>query len=258
MTVTRRNFLAGGAAAAVTAAAGLSPLGRAWAGTTVELGGATVETLSDGNLVVPGSFILGDAPADQAAAILARYGLSPQQLKPDCNVTLLRDGDRRVLFDVGAGPDFMASAGKLHLTLDQLGLAPDEVTHVVFTHGHPDHLWGLLDAFDEPVFANATHLMGRAEFAYWTDPNTADSIGQARIAFAAGAKRRLDMFADQLAFFDDGEEILPGVAARATVGHTPGHMSFEIRKGSESVMVLGDCIGNHHVAFEQPTWHSGI
>ena len=52
----------------------------------------------------------------------------------------------------------------------------------------------------------------------------------------------------------DGEEVLPGIAAVATYGHTPGHMSFEI--GSEA-FVIGDAIGNHHVAFEKPQWEAG-
>jgi glyoxylase-like metal-dependent hydrolase (beta-lactamase superfamily II) len=65
------------------------------------------------------------------------------------------------------------------------------------------------------------------------------------------------MIEDQITFFNDGDEILPGVAARATFGHTPGHMALEVRDGSDSVMILGDCIGNYHVAFEKPEWASG-
>jgi glyoxylase-like metal-dependent hydrolase (beta-lactamase superfamily II) len=57
--------------------------------------------------------------------------------------------------------------------------------------------------------------------------------------------------------FDAGNEILPGVAALATYGHTPGHMSFEIRQGQTAALVLGDAIGNHHVGFRKPEWPSG-
>ena len=61
-----------------------------------------------------------------------------------------------------------------------------------------------------------------------------------------------------MTFFRDGEEILPGVAARATFGHTPGHMAFEVRQGSQAMMILGDCIGNHHMAFVYPDAPSGM
>jgi len=253
MTITRRTLLTS------ATAAGLLPLlpRRIWAGSTLALGSMQIDTLSDGHLVLPGDFILGGMPQAEMQDILSRYALPTDRLEPPCNVTLLRDGTHTVLFDVGAGPDFMPTAGKLAEAMDVLGLTTEEVTHVAFTHGHPDHLWGLLDEFDEPVFANATYLMGQAEFEYWTDPATVDSIGAERTAFALGAARRLAVLADSITLFNDGEEILPGIAARLTPGHTPGHMAFELRGGSESVMVVGDALGNHHVAFEQPGWASG-
>jgi glyoxylase-like metal-dependent hydrolase (beta-lactamase superfamily II) len=74
---------------------------------------------------------------------------------------------------------------------------------------------------------------------------------------AVGAKRRLEAIEDKINFFNDGEEILPGVAARASFGHTPGHMAFEIRSGSTATMVVGDSIGNHHIALARPQWVSG-
>ena len=109
--------------------------------------------------------------------IVTRYGLSTDQLTPPCNVTLYRDGTNTVLFDVGSGPDFMPSAGKITEAMDAIGLAPEEVTHVIFTHAHPDHIWGLLDEFDEPLFYEAAYHIGRQEWEYWTDPATVDTIG---------------------------------------------------------------------------------
>lgn len=251
--ISRRHFFA------TTGAALCLPLlpARLWAGASLTLGASQIDTLSDGNLVLPADFILAGMAAAELADLQARYGLGTDALTPPCNVTLLRDGNNTVIFDVGAGPDFQPSAGKLLVALDALGVSPEEVTHVVFTHGHPDHLWGVLDEFDEPVFANAAHLIGRAEFDYWTDPATVDSIGAARTTFAVGAARRLVAIAERMEFIEDGQEVLPGVAARLTPGHTPGHLAFEIRAGSESAMVVGDALGNHHVAFERPDWQTG-
>lgn len=67
----------------------------------------------------------------------------------------------------------------------------------------------------------------------------------------------MDVIEDTVVLFDDGQEILPGIAALSTPGHTPGHMAFEVRQGSEAALIVGDAIGNHHVAFRKPGWESG-
>jgi glyoxylase-like metal-dependent hydrolase (beta-lactamase superfamily II) len=251
--ISRRTFLAAASATALMPAAPR----RLWAGSTLSLGGVQIDTLSDGMLTLPGDFILGGMPQDEMQAIVAKYGLPTDQLTPPCNVTLLRDGTNTVLFDVGSGPDFMPTAGKLLEAFEALGLTPDDVTHVLFTHAHPDHIWGLLDEFDEPLFANAEYMIGAEEFDYWMNPDTVNTIGEARTTFAVGAQRRLAVIADSVRKVADGEEVLPGIMARLTAGHTPGHMAWDIAAGSDRVMVLGDAIGNHHVAFERPDWASG-
>jgi len=254
MTLSRRGFVAGGAGLMAGTALGFRPT-PAFA--QIDLGPARLDVVSDGSLTLPAGFIFDPMPQDELAPIMEQFDLSPDVLTPPCNVTLMRSGDRVVLFDVGSGPDFAPNAGTLLTSLETLGITPEDVTDVVFTHAHPDHLWGLLDDFDDPLFGNASYLIGRAEWDYWMAPDTVDTIDDARVAFAVGAQRRLEMIEDSIAFFEDGEEILPGVAARATFGHTPGHMAFEVRSGSNAVMILGDCIGNHHVAFARPDWHSG-
>ncbi len=251
MNINRRTMLGGLAAVPMAGAFGKPALAE------ISLGSATITTVSDGTLTLPGSFIFEPMPKDELAPILNAHGLSAEQLTPECNLALYRDGTNTVLFDVGSGPDFMPTAGSVLESLDAAGLAPEDITHVVFTHAHPDHIWGLIDDFDEPVFYEATYLMGRGEWDYWWNPETVDSIGEARAAFAVGAKRRMEYIEGSVELFDDGDEILPGIAAVASPGHTPGHMSFEVRSGSESAMILGDAIGNHHVAFARPEWPSG-
>lgn len=223
----------------------------------LSLGSATLTSVSDGSLVLPGEFIFAPMPQDKLASILSEFELSSESVTPECNLALLRDGTNTVLFDVGSGPDFMPSAGSIVESLNAIGLSPEDVSHVVFTHAHPDHIWGLLDEFDDPVFYNATYMMGRDEWDYWWDPETVSTIGEARASFAVGAKRRMEAIEASVVLFDGGDEILPGVLAISTPGHTPGHVAFEVRQGSQSALIVGDAIGNHHVAFRRPEWESG-
>lgn len=251
MAYTRRQFTVMGAAGL---AAGFAPFRSAMAQTAI--GGFTVTSLSDGSLTLPASMTLDPLDPEAVAPLVARYDLG-DVLTPPCNVTLLQTGERTVLFDVGAGPEFMSSAGFLLDALEAAGVYPEDVTDVVFTHAHPDHLWGLVDDFDDLLFPDAAYQIGQTEWDYWTNPETVDTIDAGRTTFAVGAARRLARIEDSISFFNDGDEILPGVAARATFGHTPGHMAFEIRQGNDALMVLGDCIGNDHIAFARPEWPAG-
>ncbi len=250
MRLTRRQFLWSSSATAAGSLLGLRAHAQAM------IGEMQIDTLSDGNLVLPKSFALGSHSEAEVQPILDGYGLSAEQLTPDCNVTLLQVGDRKVMFDVGAGANFMPSAGKLLDALDALGVYPEEITDVIFTHAHPDHLWGVLDDFDDLLFPEAEYRIGQVERDYWLDPTTPDTISPERLAFVGGAIRYLGAVEDRLTTFEDGEEILPGVTAKATYGHTPGHMSFQIAQGGESLLIVGDAIGNHHLAFERPDWTS--
>lgn len=255
MKLTRRTLLQGAGAGLALTAAGARP---GWTATTMSLGGAELTTLSDGFLVQPRDFVLAGMPEAEYLPILQSFGQSPDEFRPECNVTLLRDATSIVLFDAGSGNSFLPSVGRLGAAMDAIGLAPEAVTHVIFTHAHADHLWGVLDDFDDPLFANATHLIGRTEFDFWIDPGAVDAVGPNRANMAVGAQRRLEVIRDGLGFFADGEEILPGIAARLTPGHTPGHMSFEVRSGSASAMILGDAVTNHHINFARPDLESPV
>ena len=252
MTLSRRSFIR--QTAGVGLALGAIPR---LAHSAISLGQFRLDVVSDGSLTLPGSFIFAPMPQDELAGVLAPFDQPLDELTPPCNCTLLRTGERVVLFDVGSGVDFSPNSGILVDSLDSLGVSPEEITDVVFTHAHPDHLWGLLDDFGDLLFPEASFWMGQKEWDYWFNPNTVDEIGEAMASFAVGARRRMELIEDQVSLFGDAQEIIPGVLARSSFGHTPGHMSFEVGSGADTAMILGDSIGNHHVAFERPEWPSG-
>lgn len=254
---TRRELLGAAAAIGLGALVRSAPAAAAAAGPArLALGDGEATVLSDGGLVLPMSFYLPEIPAAEIAALLAPRGLPVDVVRPDCNLTLLRDGGRTVLFDAGAGPLFQDTAGKLPASLAAAGIDPAEVTDLCFTHAHPDHLWGVLDDFGEPVFPNARCRMGRAEWDYWRAPGTLAATPEARQSFVVGARNRMAAIEDRVELFDAGAEILPGIEAVASFGHTPGHMSFMIHRG-DGLLVVGDAIANTPISFERPDWHAG-
>lgn len=224
-------------------------------GRTRVVGEHTLHVLSDGNLSLPVSRLFeSDEQASEAKQLFEQAGLSTTDFLPPLNITLMQSADRLVLFDVGSGSQFMDTAGLLPAALEASGIDPLEVTDVVFTHAHPDHCWGLLDDFDELLCPDATYHMHAAEFDYWLSEDTLNNSNEASLGMVAGARNRLPLIEEQLNRFNWGDEVVPGVEAVDTHGHTPGHTSFAIHGGSDSMMVLGDALIHPVLSFQRPDW----
>ena len=224
----------------------------------INFGRTKITTVSDGSITLPASLTFDTMPKNELDLIIDEFSLSQDQLVRECNVTLVETEDRKILFDVGAGIYFLDGMGAILDSLDEQGLAPEDITDVIFTHAHPDHIWGVLDDFDDLLFPEAMYHIGRVEWDYWWNPETVNEVDASRVQTAVGAKTRFEALQDQIEFFDDGDEPIPGVLALMTPGHTPGHMSFEIANGSQSALVVGDAINDHHVAFKRPNWLNGL
>ena len=248
---TRRAVLAGVATAAAVALAR-----PALAATALAAGDGEIMVVSDGHMNLPLGSVFPDISVEDRAALLAESGMSTTDYKPDCNVTLLRAGDRLALFDAGAGPNFLPTTGELLAGLEDAGVDPAEVTDLIFTHAHPDHLWGVLDDFDDLAFPGATPRMARAEWDFWRADDTLATMPEDRKSFVVGAQNRMAALEDRIALFAPGEEVFPGVEAIDTAGHTPGHVAFMIHGGDRPVLVAGDALTNA-VSFLRPTLHSG-
>lgn len=241
--LTRRFLLAAGVASLAVPA-------RAQVVTTLGSEAERITILSDGGFEMPLSTLARDVPATE---ITAQAGPSDPFRTP-LNVTCLRRGKELILFDCGAGANFLPGTGQLQDSLRAAGIEPEAVTHVLFTHLHPDHFWGALDEFDSPLFPNARWLAAAREVDFWTGTKVYDQLPADRHAFAAGAQRIAKGLADRLERVEAEREWLPGIAAVETAGHTPGHVSFALNLGGSPVMVLGDALTHPRISFAHPDW----
>ncbi len=251
--IDRRSLLLSGLAALAVAALPrqAAALGR------IDVGDGELLTVSDGNLVLPMSFVYPDVPKAELEAFLVANAMPIDSMKPDCNVTVLKRGDRVILFDAGAGSNFMASAGRLVENLAEAEIDPASVTDVVFTHAHPDHIWGVSDDFDELVFSEAAYHIGQAEWDFWSSPEALDQMPPERQSFVIGARNRFKFLEDRINFIKPGDEVLSGIEAVDTAGHTPGHLSFLVHGGSEPTLIIGDAVANTAISFAHPEWRTG-
>ncbi|WP_440409054.1 MBL fold metallo-hydrolase [Neorhizobium petrolearium] len=247
---SRRGFLAG--SLALAASAGLTRPAHAVG--RVSMGDSELITVSDGTLTLPMGFLFPDVPKDELQSFLIAQNMPTDALHPGCNVTLLRQKERLAIFDVGSGANFMPSAGMLIDNLAAADIDPDSVTDVVFTHAHPDHLWGVTDDLDELVFANARYHIGQAEWDFWSSPNALQTVSPDRQTFVVGAQNRFAALTDRIAFLKPGREILSGVEVIDTAGHTPGHLSFMVHGSGDQTLIAGDALSNTAISFRHPEW----
>jgi glyoxylase-like metal-dependent hydrolase (beta-lactamase superfamily II) len=256
---TRRAVLSGLAAGV---AATMLPGGRARAAAgshSVKLGEAVVTIVSDGHLEFPVDFQLARTPAAEVDRLFQSEGLEPPRLfQPPTNVTLVRNGTDTILIDAGSGSLFQDTAGKLPDNLEAAGVDRESVTKVVLTHAHPDHLWGVIDDFDDTErFPNATYVIAPEEWDFWTHPDTPSAIPEAFQGMARGTQRILKRIEEKIERRNAGETVAPGLTYVATAGHTPGHMAVMVESGGERLLVGGDALSHSLVSFARPDWSWG-
>ena len=247
---SRRTFLGG---AAATCAATTLPL-PAIAANKTTLGRFEVTTFSDGHISLPSTFAAPNVDPELRKAAWAAAGQTGDTYKSPINVTLIKTPDDLILVDMGSGPRFVPTTGKLEESLADADIDPADVTKVILTHGHPDHHWGAVNDFDELTFPEATYYVAKKEFAFWMNPDAMKSLREDRQFFAVGAKSRFETIEEKIKFVKEDDEIVSGIAVMETNGHTQGHISVELKAGSDTLVVLGDALTNPVISFEHPDW----
>ena len=182
---------------------------------------------------------VGLTPGD-VSAVLTANGLAGDTFDLSIQPLLVRDGSRLVLIDAGGGVAMGAIAGKLPTSLRAAGVEPDQVTDVLISHGHGDHVAGLIDATGGLTFPNAVIRMSAQE---WTAIR-ADAQMAALVA----------VITPKVETFQPGASVTPSITAVPLVGHTPGHSGYEIRSGGQRLLYIADSAHHSVISVQRPQW----
>ena len=219
-------------------------------------GDFAIEILSDGHISIPADMVVAAARPEERAGMLERLAPRDGSLEINTNIPLIRTGADIILVDVGAGPKYQPTDGHLSRNLAATSLAPEAVTKVVFSHAHPDHIWGTIAEDGRLRFPNAIYYVGEMEWAFRMDPDYATTMPAGLHDLARGAQRDLGAIADRVVLLKPGQEVVTGMRALDTAGHTPGHLSFEL-SGEAGLIITADAATNQIVSFEHPEWSFG-
>ncbi len=214
-----------------------------------DLGGCTVTLVNGGRLKLDGGAMFGLVPK----ALWARTYPADEQNRIElaCNCLLVEWPDRperRVLIEAGHGPKFGEKEQRifaidprhwLRPSLEALGVEPATISDVVLSHLHFDHAGGLTwerDGRLAPTFPRARVHVQRREF------------DDARANFGImTATYREENFApadqaDAWRLLDGAGEIVPGIRAIPTPGHTRGHHSIAVEGRARTLVFGGDLL----------------
>ncbi|RFP88819.1 MBL fold metallo-hydrolase [Rhodobacteraceae bacterium 63075] len=222
------------------------------------IGDVKLTILSDGYFSMPTTGLGVNAAREEVESFLKAHYLDPEQGYSHTNHLLIETGEAKVLVDVGSGNRWFDTTGRLVENLDAAGVGIDEITHVVITHAHPDHIWGIRDDFDEPLFPQAEYIMGEAEHDYWRQDGLVDRVSPEEQQFVVGAVNSIMADGVEWTLAGEGHEVVPGVSLVSTPGHTPGHISVRLDSGDKSLLALGDAMSHAWTNFAHPEWFNNF
>ena len=184
---------------------------------------------------------------------------APDMIAVPYTPVVINTGSKLVVIDTGTGEaNFERSkgaAGQFANNLKASGIDRSQVDTVIISHFHGDHINGLLTADNKPAYPNAEILVPAAEWKYFTDDAEMGKQTSDRMkGVFAGMRRVFDALGRKVTQYESDKEVAPGIKSVATYGHTPGHTSFIIASGNDTVFVQSD-VTNLPLFVRNPGWH---
>jgi glyoxylase-like metal-dependent hydrolase (beta-lactamase superfamily II) len=271
--LTRRGVIA--AAASVAAAGAMGPLlsaqparaqaaagGQAAGWYRYKVGDIEVTVVTDGinRFKFPDAFV-NNVKRDEVSKALEAAFLDKDIMAIPYSPVVVKNGGKITVIDTGTGEanftNSKGSAGQFTRNLVASGIDPKDVSTVIISHYHGDHINGLLKADNSLTYPNAEILVPAAEHKYFMDDAEMNKQTIERMVGVFKNQRRVftnPEVAKRVKTYDAGKEVVPGINAVASPGHTPGHTSHVVSSGGKSVFIQADVTNLPVLFVRNPGW----
>ena len=263
MTVlTRRGMLGGAAAIAVGSLSGTPP---ARAGAPLignqgpsfyryKVGDFEVTALNEGVVrnSTPANMAVNKTLPDVQKALGDAF-LPTDHVINQFNTIVVNTGRNIVLIDSGFGDNGPPTGNNLLSNMSAAGIDPKNIDTILVSHFHGDHISGIRAKGGAANYPNAEIMVPSGEWQFWNDAsNQAKVIDNFKPGFA-NVKRVFDPVAKDVKQFEHGKELVAGITAVDSRGHSPGHTAFLVASGNGKLLVTSDTV-NHQILIRNPEW----
>jgi glyoxylase-like metal-dependent hydrolase (beta-lactamase superfamily II) len=222
-----------------------------------QLGDAKITALSDGSIGLDKS-LLTNVHEHKVDKLLKNAYVESSTVDTSVNAYIISLKDKVILVDTGTGGLFGANLNKLSISLKNAGYTPEQVTDIVVTHFHGDHIGGLITD-GKFTYPNATLHLNKKEVDYWLNQDLYAKAPEQGKKFFKDAIDVITPYikSDKVKQFT-GEDAKPvklfdGMLAIQSHGHTAGHTFYEIESKGKKLVFWGDIVHIPQVQFVDPT-----
>ncbi len=219
------------------------------------VGDIEITALLDGYMAMPHKYVLGydDAVARESTKKAYRRFTEGQASFP-VNGYVIKTGSQVILMDAGAPSLIAPTVNGLEDNLRAAGFDPKDITTVLMTHLHVDHIGALLTKDGKKQFENANFVCAQAEWDYLYNDDIYNSAPDDFRFVLDLARKSVAPYKDQQDLFTGEKELFTGITSLPLPGHTPGHTGYAIHSKGESLLIWGDVIHLTTMQFANPQW----
>jgi len=219
----------------------------------MKVGDIEIISLSDGSITSDVTLLLTNAKPGEVAKLLAASDVE-EPIDSAMNAFLILVGDRVILVDTGAGNLLGPKCFKLPKSLKAAGYTPEQVTDILISHIHIDHVGGLVDG-ERRVFPNAVVHVSKKELDFWTDKSIRENFPALMQEFFQIADKTMGPYvaSNQVKSFDGTVQLFPGITTEPAYGHTPGMSYYVVESKGKKLVLWGDTMNIPEVQFANPS-----